>query len=73
MNEPIFPERDGVLHAVRVLTQGVPRYALVDGDRLALLDRAPWDGGQRDGTTIARANAHYSKHRARGENVRRPR
>jgi len=59
MNDPVFPEKDGVLHAVRVLNNGVPRHALVDGDRLALLDRAPWDGGQRDGTTIARANAHY--------------
>ena len=63
MNDPVFPEKDGVLHAVRVLNNGVPRHALVDGDRLALLDRAPWDGGQRDGTTIARANAHYSKRR----------
>jgi len=56
---PEFPEKGGVRHAVRVLAQGVPRHALVDGDRLALLDAAPWEGGRRDGATLARANARY--------------
>ena len=57
--EPVFPERPGVRHSVRVLDSGAPRYALVEGDRLALLDAAPWHGGRPGGETIARTGARF--------------
>jgi 2-keto-4-pentenoate hydratase/2-oxohepta-3-ene-1,7-dioic acid hydratase in catechol pathway len=47
----------GVRHAVRVATRDGAAFALVEGDRLALLDRAPWHGGTRQGGTIARTDA----------------
>jgi 2-keto-4-pentenoate hydratase/2-oxohepta-3-ene-1,7-dioic acid hydratase in catechol pathway len=59
MTPPEFPERAGVRHAVRVRHDGAARYALVDGDRLQLLDAAPWAGGAPAGPWGARAGATF--------------
>lgn len=59
VQDPQFPERAGVRHAVRVLLGGVARHALVDGDRLVLLDAAPWNAGRPTGESVERAGAFF--------------
>ncbi len=47
----------GVRHLARVATDSGPAYALLDGDRLQLLDDAPWLGGRPLGVALPLAGA----------------
>ncbi|MEP7029068.1 MAG: fumarylacetoacetate hydrolase family protein [Candidatus Eisenbacteria bacterium] len=55
--DPRHPARAGVVHLVRLRHLGEARYARFEGDRYALLDAAPWDGGRASGQDVPAAGA----------------
>jgi len=55
--DPSFPSLAGVRHVVRIVVDGIPVYAEVEGDTYRLLDAAPWLGGHAGDRTVPRARA----------------
>jgi len=53
------PIVSGVRHAARIATAEGPAYALFSGDRLLLLDAAPWAGGRPIGVELPAADAQF--------------